>query len=162
MPDNTNYDVASYDIITTMLYDLINDFPLLSSGDSFSFSVLSEDRGKAFFPSSGAIIESNIEDVLGGIEQICNYPFTVVYRAAGLDETRRAQIKEWLDNLGRWLEGQTITSQSASYKIEYPELTGDRKILSIRRTTPAYLDSINANKSENWAIAISLRYRVVY
>lgn len=160
MANNTNYDVASYDIITTMLYDLINDFPLLPSGDSFNFSVLSEDRGKAFFPSSGAIIESNIEDVLGGIEQICNYPFTVVYRAAGLDEARRAQIKEWLDNLGRWLEGQTITS--ASYKIEYPELTGDRKILSIRRTTPAYLDSINTNKSENWAIAISLRYRVVY
>lgn len=163
MADNVpRIDVQSYDIITEMLYDLLNIYPALTTGDKISFSVLNESRGKAMFPGSGAVIERETEDILGGIEQICNYPFTVVYRAAGLDEGRRADVKEWLDNLGRWLEKQPIKVGTTTYTLEYPELSGERKILSIKRTSPAYLDSINENKSENWAMSVSCRYRVNY
>lgn len=154
------YDIDGYDIVTTALRELINQYPGLSDGDEITFSVLGEDSGKAMFPVSGAIIETEKESITGYVTQVCLYPFYVIYRAAGLSENRKAAVKEWLDNLGKWLEKQTITVNNNQYKLsEYPVLTGDRKFLTIDRQTPGYLDSTNDNKSENWAIYISARYR---
>ena len=93
------YDVDGYEAITAALRELINSFPGLAQGDEIAFSVLSEDSGKAIFPVSGAIIETEKRFILGDVRQVCLYPFYVVYRAAGLSENRKAAVKEWLDNL---------------------------------------------------------------
>lgn len=154
------YDIDGYDIVTTALRDLINQYPNISSGDEITFSVLGEDSGKAMFPVSGAIIETEKESITGHVIQVCLYPFYVIYRAGGLSEDRKAAVKEWLDALGKWLERQTVTINGENYTLDgYPPLTGNRELLSIDRQTPAYLDSTNDNKSENWAIYISARYR---
>lgn len=154
------YDIDGYDVVTTALRELINQYPGVSDGDEITFSKLGEDNGKAMFPISGAVIETEDEDVTGHVTQVCLYPFYVIYRAGGLSENRKAAIKEWLDNLGKWMEQQTISIGEIAYRLdEYPTLTGNREFLSINRQTPGYLDSINENKSENWAIYISARYQ---
>lgn len=154
------YDLDGFDIVTTAIRTLINQYPGLSPGDEIAFSTLDESSGKAMFPISGSVIETEKEDVTGHVNQVCLYPFYVIYRAGGLNENRKATVKEWLDDLGKWLELQEITVNGEKRKLAgYPELTGSRKILSISRQTPGYLDSVNDNKSENWAIYISARYQ---
>lgn len=154
------YDIDGYDVITTAIRELINQYPGLSTGDEITFSTLGEDSGKTMFPVSGAIIETEKESITGHVTQVCLYPFYVIYRAAGLSENRKAAVKEWLDNLGKWLERQPVKIDETEYLLtEYPELTGNRKFLSINRQTPGYLDSTNDNQSENWAIYISARYK---
>lgn len=154
------YDIDGYDVVTAAIRDLVNNYPGIPPNDEITFSILGEDSGKAMFPVSGAIIETEKESITGHVSQVCLYPFYVIYRAGGLSEDRKAAVKEWLDNLGKWLERQIVTIGGEEYALtDYPTLTGERKFLSIDRQTPAYLDSTNDNKSENWAIYISARYR---
>jgi len=152
------YDVSGYEIVTSALLELLNDFPGLDSGN-ITFSTLEDSGGIAMYPISSAVIQSEKEDITGHVKQTCLYPFHVIYRASGLSENRKANVKEWLDNLGRWLEKEEIIIRNNSYKLDqYPELTGARKIERIDRQTPSYLDSINDNKSENWVIYITMQY----
>lgn len=154
------YDVDGFDIVTTAIRELISRYPALPDGDEIAFSTLGEDNGIAMFPITGAVIEMETKNICGHVKQVCLYPFIIVYRAKGLSENRKAAVKEWLDNLGRWLEQQSITVGGESYRLaEYPALTGTRKILQILRQTPAYLDSTTADTTEDWQIYISARYQ---
>lgn len=156
----TTYDVDGYDVLTNALMALINDYPALDSGDKVNFAVLKVDGGKAMFATSGAIVERQTKDILGHTSQMCLYPFYVIYRVGGLTEKQKVKVKEWLDNLGRWLEKQTITVGQQSYTLaDYPALTGSRKIVEIKRQTPAYLYGMNDNNTEDWAVSMQTRYR---
>ena len=156
------FDVDGYNAVTSALKELLNQFPLLDV-DKITFSSLGETKGISFFPVSGAIIELQRKTITGKIYEICQYPFFVVYRASGLNESRRAKIKEWLDSLGKWLEKKEIEHDGQTYKLEeYPLLTENRVIDSIRRNTPAYLDNTNEDKSEDWVINLSARYKYEY
>ena len=139
--------------------DLLNQYPGLSKNDEISFSTLGEDKGKAIFVSSGPAVEQERKSITGVVHQRCAYPFQLVYRASGLSESRKANVKEWMDNLGRWLEKQTVTINGTAYTLEdYPPLTGSRKFTEFRRTSPAYLAGVEENKAENWVISITARY----
>lgn len=163
MEEEKKYDLDGQEVITDALMKLINRYPGLSSEDTIKFSILGEDNGKAIFPVSGAMVETEKNTITGKVIQECLYPFYVIYRAAGLSEQRKASVKEWLDNLGKWLERQKIVVNNTEYRLDdYPSLTGDRKFLSIKRNTPSYLDSTNENMSENWAIYISARYQNIF
>ena len=158
--EEVRYDLDGQEVVTTALMDLINQYPGLSPGDSIEYATLGDSKGKAVFPSTGSAIRQEKTDVTGHVEQTCDYPFIVVYRASGLSESRKAKVKEWLDNLGRWLERQTITVNDAEYRLEeYPSLTGDREFKQIQRVSPSYLDSINEDKAENWIINITATYK---
>lgn len=157
---NIQYDSAGYDLLTPAIRDLIDTFPGLDTGESFSFSMLNGEYGQAIFPTTGAVVQYERESITGHVEQMCLYPFTVVLRVSGQTQNRKANAKEWLDMLGRWLEMQPITIGETTYKLdEYPELNGDAKIMDISRTTPAYLTVTNADMSEDWVISIQARYR---
>ena len=156
------YDVDGFDVVTTALRELVNQYPGLTTDDEIAFALLDK-AGKAMFPVSGAIVETEKRTVTGKVIQTCLYPFCVIYRAAGLSENRKADVKEWLDNLGRWLERQPVLISGTEYHLKnYPVLTGKREILDIARQTPAYLDSPNEDGSENWAIHITARYKNEY
>lgn len=160
MADQIKYDLDGYDTTTAALLDLLNQYPGLENGYEISLATLDEDSGIAMYPISGAVIETEKRFVTGRTLQVCLYPFYIIYRASGPSESRRAAIKEWLDSLGRWLEGRTITVKDVEHQLgEYPSLTGNRKFLSIVRQSPAYLDTVNENKSENWAVYITARYQ---
>lgn len=154
------YDADGYEVITVALRDLVNQYPGLSDGEEISFSILNEESGIAMFPKLGAIVESEKTNILGHVTQKCLYPFYVVCRVAGLSEDKKADKKEWLDSLGKWLEKQEITVGGTKYRLEdYPALTGDREFLSIYRESPAFLNETNENQSEDWAILIAAKYR---
>lgn len=163
MSENTKqpqYDVDGYEILTSALMELINQYPALKDGDEIAFSTLSDDGGKAVYPISGAIVETEFTDILGETTQECLYPFVVIYRAADLSESRKKAVKEWLDQLGKWLEKQPVTIDGEIYRIEeYPPLTENRKLLSIARQSPAFLESISDDRIEDWRITISAKYR---
>lgn len=160
MDKETRYDIEGFDVITNALRQLLNKFPGLRNGKEVSFSYLEDKSGISIYPSSGAIIEREHEGITGHVTQTCLYPFHVIYRVYNLNENRKAAIKEWLDNLGRWLERQEIVIDGVRHRMEqYPELTGNRKILTIERKTPGYLDGTNDNGSEDWGVLITLRYR---
>ena len=153
------YDVAGYESVTAALRELINQFPGLVDGDEIAFATLDEDGGKAIFPVTGGVIESERKSVTGKVRQICRYPFYVIYRVAGLTENRKASVKEWLDRLGEWLERRPVMIDGERIQLaEYPELTDGRMFLAIERQTPAYLDNTAENKAEDWAISLTARY----
>ena len=115
------------------------------------------------FPVSGAVVETERRSITGKVTKVCLYPFYVIYRASGLNENRKAKVKEWLDTLGKWLEQQKVVIDGEEYVLsELPPLTDGRKFLSIERQTPAYLDNTNEDKTEDWAIYISARYQYEY
>lgn len=153
------YDVDGYEVVTAGLLALLNQYPGLEDGDEISFSTLSETGGKAIFPASGAVIERERVSITGKVRQFCAYPFHLVYRVYGLSEASKEAVKEWLDNVGRWLEGQPVTIDGTTYELDaYPPLTGNFAFKSIRRLSPAYLSGENENHSENWVIYLTARY----
>lgn len=157
------YDVDGYDVVTDALLTLLNQYPAKEEGDSIAFSTLGEENGKAMFPITGAVVEASKENIVGHVTQVCLYPFYVIYRESGLTEKNKIRAKEWLDNMGKWLEKQKVIIDGKEYQLaEYPILKGDRKFLSISRQTPSYLDNKSENMAEDWAIHISARYQLEY
>lgn len=157
------YDVDGYDIITNAIKDLLNQYPGLLPEETFLFSTLEEDSGISFYPVSGAVISTESKSVTGKVDQICNYPFVIVYRTGASAANSKINIKEFLDNVGKWLEKQPITIDGQTHKLEsYPVLTEDRVIEEITRQTPSYLDSTSENNVQDWVINISLKYRKIF
>ena len=160
MPQKAVIDIDGSEAVSKVLLDFLNTFPGLTGDKSILFSTLSETSGIGFFPTAGAVLQSNSEDIAGHVTQTCLYPFSVVYRVAPRSETQRIRIKEWLDALGKWLEKQTVTLGKKEYKItEYPSLkSGNRVIKSISRTSPAYLNAVYQSNIEDWLISCTLTY----
>ena len=157
MADEVRLDVDGYNEVTRAISDLLNNCPFCD--EQIRFNVLYDDGGIAFFPVTGAVIERERKDVLGGVEQWCSYPFLLVDREFSLDEDRREFIKEWLDDIGRWLEKQTVNGYTLD---EYPTLTGSRRFTEIRRTAPSSQVDLNSDGSEDWSISLVARYRNFY
>ncbi|MBO5831553.1 MAG: hypothetical protein J6R01_08110 [Alistipes sp.] len=157
------YDLDGYDTVTQALDVLLNAFPGLSADDEITFAALEETGGKAFFPVSGAAVESEKTSVTGRVVQTCLYPFYVYYRLRGLSESQKANAKEWLENIGRWLERQPVDINGERCKLlEYPPLADGRILTAIERQTPAYLDAITDDQTETWAIYLVARYKYEY
>ncbi len=155
------FDVDGADAVTKVLLALLNTFPGLG-GKTILFSTLSETSGIGFFPTSGAALLSNDEDITGHVKQVCLYPFNVICRIAprAEAETLKIRTKEFLDALGKWLELQPIAVDGQPYKLkEYPALdSGNRVIKSISRTNPAHLNAVYDDRVEDWIISATLRY----
>lgn len=157
------YDVEGEEVVTAALMGLLNQYPRLEENEKIEFAVLGEDGGKAIVPISGAVIESEKKSITGKVTEVCLYPFHVVYRVVGLSEEHKKTVKEWLDDLGRWLERKPIIVDGSERKLgAYPELTGSRAFLSIVRQTPGYFDSATEDHTEDWAIQILARYQNQY
>ena len=155
----TVIDIDGSEAVSKVLLSLLNEFPGLN-GKSVLFSTLSETSGIGFFPTSGAALLSDKEDITGHVKQVCLYPFNIVYRVAPKSETQRLKIKEILDTLGRWLEQQPVMVGGDTYQLtEYPELSsGNRVIKSISRTNPGHLNAAYQDGVEDWLISATLRY----
>ena len=160
MPQKAIIDIDGSEAVSKVLLDFLNMFPGLAENKSILFSTLSETSGIGFFPTAGAVLQSNLEDIAGHVTQVCLYPFSVVYRAAPKSETQRIRIKEWLDTLGKWLEKQTVSIGKKEYKIaDYPILKSDNRVIkSISRTSPAYLNAVYQNNIEDWLVSCTLTY----
>lgn len=155
-------DIEGTGIISTALITLLNQFPGLQ-GKEITFSTLSDSSGIGFFPTSGAVLLSNVEDITGHVKQVCLYPFTIVYRSAPKSDRQKLRIKEFLDTLGKWLEQQPVTISNTEYQLSgYPELERGRVIKTISRTNPAHLESTYQDGIEDWTIAATVRYEAEF
>lgn len=154
------FDVDGYEMVTAALMALVNTFPGLDVGEEFEFATDPAEDGVAIFPTTGSFIYDERESITGHVTQMCQYPFTVVYRRSGLNSHRRMGAKEWLDTFGRWIELQPVTIDDTTYKLEdWPDLTDNREIREVTRQAPAYLVTVNEDKSENWIMDVVVRYR---
>lgn len=153
-------DVDGYEMVTTALMAMANSYPGLAEGQKFTFAQLDEDEGIAIFPSTGAYIYQERWSITDHITQLCQYPFTAVYRASGLNQKRKINAKEWLDKFGRWIEKRPVVIDGVEYKlVEWPDLTDGREIWDISRQSPTYLLDVPDSKSENWITELVIRYR---
>lgn len=151
------------DNVTTALMNLLNSYPGLDENDEITFSTLEVNSGKAMFPVSSVMILSEKKSITGHVTQTCAYPFVLIYRASGISEIRKAKIKEWLDNLGRWLSMQPVNINNEVYKLNsYPELSGEREFEKISSTSQGYLYGVTEDKAEDWAISIQATYKNEY
>lgn len=155
----TAIDIDGTEAVSKVLLTLLNQFPGLGS-KKILFATLSETSGIGFFPTSGAALLTNKEDITGHVKQICAYPFNIIYRAAPKSEAQRMKIKELLDGIGRWLEQQPVTVNGVDYRLtDYPALSsGSREIKSINRTNPGHLNAAYQDGIEDWLISLTLRY----
>lgn len=157
------YDVDGYEIVSRAIQDLLNSFPGLLEGETIKFSTLEEESGISFYPVSGAVIAQETTSVTGKVNQLCNYPFYVVYRTAADSPNSKLDIKEFLDNLGKWIELQPVMIDGEVQKLEgYPTLTDEREITEIARQTPAYLDNTSEGNVQDWVISLALKYRNIF
>lgn len=152
-------DFEGSEAVSTVLLQLINEFP--GKVEQITFSTLGETTGIGFFPTSGAAILSDKTDICGHVTQICQYPFSVVYRCSPSTEQMRIKIKEFLDLLGKWLERQNVIVDGKTYKLEeYPALSaGNRIIQSISRTNVAHLAATYQDGIEDWEVSMTLKYK---
>lgn len=164
MPARAIIDIDGSDAVTAVLLNLLNQFPGLPDGRCVEFATLADDSGIAFYPTAGAVLTENREDILGHVFQVCVYPFDIRYRGAPRSETQRMRFKEFLDTFGKWLELQPVAIGEQTVKLsEYPELSsGNRKIRSIARTTPGYLNAAYQSGAEDWVISAVLSYENEY
>ena len=156
----TLVDVEGTSAASKVLLDLLNEFPGLQDGTRITFATLDESGGLSFNPTSGAVFIENREDIVGNVHQVCAYPFVVIYRAAIRSEERKLVVKEFLDCLGRWLEGDTVTIGGVDYKLdEYPELdSGNRKIRTIDTTNASHCQAAYNDGVEDWSVSMTMRY----
>ena len=152
-------DYDGTDVMSRVITNLVNQFPGMK-GVTFEFAGVTETSGFGIYPTAGAAIESEKQDVLGHVRQRCQYPFTLVYRSAFSNEGQRIKAKEFLDTLARWLERQPVTIDGTTHQLAtYPEMTSEsRKIKSITRTSPAHFGGNYDDKVEDWVISLSLKY----
>ena len=156
-------DIDGYDILTNAIKDLLNMYPGLKSDQKITFGSLEDTSGITMLPTSGSVIYDEKTDIVGKTKQECSYQFTVIYRGTGLSEKRKINIKEWLDNLGKWLEKQPIKIGDDSYKLnDYPTLDEGREFESIKRMTQSYPSAENASGTEDWEIMIQALYKNEY
>jgi hypothetical protein len=146
-----DYDTVSQDgsdNITASLLELLNSYPALEQAPikQIQFQVLDTTKGIAMFANPNVAIMEEFESITGHVRQTCAYAFTIVYRTRA-DASKKAGIKEWLDNLGRWIE-----------KAEYPALAGDRYFKKITRTSQSYLYGTTDDKAEDWSISLQATY----
>lgn len=160
MPAKTVIDIDGSEAVSAVLRKLLNEFPGLSLRQRVQFATLESSGGVGFFPSTGAAIEKEEEDICGHVRQRCLYPFAVIYSAAPKSEAQRLRIKEFLDTLGKWLERQPVKVNGKEEQLtDYPGLdSGNRVIKSIGRTSPAYLSDVNKDGMEEWAVGLRLTY----
>lgn len=159
----TAIDVEGSEAVSNVLLDLLNQFPGLKR-ERITFSTLGDTSGIGFFPTSGAALLSDNEDVTGHVTQVCLYPFNIIYRAAPNSEAQRLRIKEFLDGLGRWLERQPVQIGDVHYRLtSYPELAvGNREIKAISRSNPGHLNAVYQDGIEDWMISATLKYENNY
>lgn len=152
-------DAGGYDVLTAAIKSLLNQFPGLYPDEEVMFEELGEEKGIAFSSDTGALVYAETEDILGGVYQTCQYPFYVIYRAAGsAKERQKMSIQEFLDTLGKWVCREPVTIEERTYKLDhYPELSGNRKITKIVRDN-SYGVVPQENGVQDWLLPVTVSY----
>ena len=160
-PKPISLDGEGFEILKDAVLTLLNEYPGLD-GRVITRSGLTEDSGISMEPESGALIYKEVTDIIGNVRQECQFPFYVVYRTDATSEFVKKGVNDFLDTLGAWIcREPVIINQHLFQLIEYPKLTGGRKITGVTRFNSYALEP-NENKTQDWLIPITVKYTHEY
>lgn len=152
-------DASGYDVLTTAVKALLNQFPGLYENETVKFEELGEDSGIAFSADNGALIFSETEDVLGGVRQTCQYPFYIIYRTSSTKERQKMSIQEFLDTFGKWLCREPVVIDGSEQRLSnYPTLSQGRKITKVTRDNSYGLEPQESGV-QDWILPVSIEYK---
>lgn len=152
-------DASGYDVLTTAVKSLLNQFPGLYENETVKFEELGEDSGIAFSADNGALIFSQTEDVVGGVHQICQYPFYIIYRTSSTKERQKMSIQEFLDTFGKWLCRELVVIDGNEQRLsKYPTLSQGRKITKVNRDNSYGLEPQQSGV-QDWILPVSIEYK---
>ncbi len=154
-------DPDGYDVITTAILDLFNEYAEIIGKEIF-FEVLGENSGLSFQAAGGAEVISDTKSVTGKITEYCQFPIIFVYRTASTQEYQKLQIQTFLDTLGKWICMEEVKINGENYRLtEYPKLTRGRKITSVRRNNSSPKEP-NADGVQDWGLPLYIYYTHEY
>ena len=151
-------DASGFDILTSAVKSLLNQYPGLMDGEIIKFEELSEDSGIAFSADNGAQVYAETEDVGGFRHQKCQYPFYVVYRTASNKERLKLSAQEFLDSLGKWICQEPVVINGTQTRLTtFPALSEGRIIKRITRDNSYGLEP-NENAVQDWVLPVTVQY----
>ena len=152
-------DEGGSDTMVKAVRILLNQFPGLPEGEEIKYEDIGEDSGICFSRNTGALVYDEETDVIGNVKQLCQYTFYVVYRSSGAArEKYKIDIEEFLEILGRWLCGETVTVNGIEYKLTgYPQITYGRTIKKIKRDNTGVTEP-NENGVQDWLLPVTVEY----
>lgn len=152
-------DASGYDVLTTAVKALLNQFPGLYEYEAVKFEELEKDYGIAFSADNGALIFSETEDVIGGVHQTCQYPFYIIYRTSSTKERQKMSIQEFLDTFGKWLCREPVVIDGSEQRLSnYPTLSQGRKITKVTRDNSYGLEPQESGV-QDWILPVSIEYK---
>ncbi len=155
-PKPIGLDSTGYEVLTKAVLALLMEYGELV-GKEIYFEDISQ-SGIAFSADDGALIMSEVPDILGGYTQICQYPFYVVYRTASTQESQKLNVQTFLDSLGKWLCMEPAKVNGKTEILDkYPELTDGRKITRVTRLNSYGLEP-NADGVQDWLLPVTVQY----
>ena len=151
-------DATGYEVITKAMRELLNQFPGLYEDEVVRFEQIENDGDIGFSNDSGALVYAEKKDVLGYINQTCQYPFFLVYRTNTTKETGKLSAFDFVDTFGKWLCSEPVTIGDTDYKLaEFPQLDGGRKIIRITRDN-AYGQDPKEDGTQDWIVPVTVQY----
>lgn len=155
-PKPIGLDSTGYEVLTKAVLALLSEYGELVDKEIY-FEDISQ-SGIAFSADDGALIMSEVPDILGGYTQICQYPFYVVYRTASTQERMKLQVQTFLDSLGKWLCMEPAEVNGEIHTLpKYPDLTQGRKITRVTRLNSYGLEP-NADGVQDWLLPVTVQY----
>lgn len=143
--DLSTPNVDGTDNVTLYLLELLNSYPLLD-GEEIRFQSI-KSGNMTMVPTSNVAIMSERKSITGHVVQKCQYAFQIYRTAKGLSENNQIRYKEFLDNMGVWLQG-----------LNYPAMAEGMKMDSIKPSNTSALYMREDNQSEAWMIPITATY----
>lgn len=151
-------DASGFDILTSAVKSLLNQYPGLEDGEVIKFEELGKESGIAFSADNGALVYAESEDVCGFRHQKCQYPFYVVYRTASNKERLKLSAQEFLDSLGKWLCQEPVVINGTQTRLAaFPALSEGRIIKRITRENSYGLEP-NADAVQDWVLPVTVQY----
>lgn len=150
-------DISGFDVLKQAVLSLLNQYPALD-GREFSFCGLDEDGGMSMEPENGALVYAERKFIDGSVKRECQFPFYAVYRSGASSEFLKMDVNTFLDKLGAWLCKEEVTVDGVTYRLlEYPALTGGRRITDVTRFNSYGLDP-NENGTRDWVLPVTVNY----
>lgn len=150
-------DTDGFEVITDAVKVILNQFPGLNPDDNVKFEELPDNYGISFANNSGALVYDQKRTITGMIHQECQYPFLLVYRTQSTKERQKLVAQQFLDVYGKWLCQEPTIYEHSQPPLEYPKLTGGRKITNISRDN-IYSQDPQDSGVQDWVLPVTVEY----
>lgn len=155
--DPIKRDVDGYEVIVQAVKAMLGQFPGLNPDDDVKYEELDGNYGIAFASNSGALVYNEKRTITGMIHQECQYPFFLIYRTRSDRERQKLVAQQFLDVYGKWLCQEPTIYEHNQPPLEYPKLTGGRKITNITRDN-IYSQEPQDNGVQDWILPVTVEY----